>query len=124
MVVNEIYDLTTVSPSILGATHKSAILNSVMNWESAMKEADVTSTHTAIYPELPGGSERDPKKLTYYSFTVNGENMVFADSWFTSVISENRTLTITIADMDVNGQNNIVRVLNSLGYFNVSSSLE
>ena len=97
--INHYYELSVYVNSVLGKSYKSVKLVSILDYNTALKFANVDLLHRQIYPYLPVGTSTDNKKYTYYLFDMNGKQVVIAGEWMipssiTEVVGVNYTLQL------------------------------
>lgn len=76
------YSFGTVSPTYIGARIENATLKSIADYDTARLIQPIDQVFMQIYPTLPTGSPRDPKKYMYYIFQLsNGDRVALAENW-------------------------------------------
>ncbi len=97
LAINKHYSFSVFANSILGTNFKNAKLIGILDYTTALKNANIELLHRQIYPYLPPGTVQDQTKYTYYLFSYNGGKIVLADVWIlTESIQETEGLNYTL----------------------------
>lgn len=103
------YNLSTLAPTILGATLKNVKLTSIVDYDVAIRQDTVDRKFKAIYAVLDVKPVNDPTICTYYVFkTEQGTSVILADVWIdmnsvTLVTSQNFRISVTgTSSADIN----------------------
>lgn len=123
--VNSYYDFVVHGSSILGANFRNALLKAELSYETAIRlDPSIYAISKQVYPHLPDGSPRDPKKYIFYEFRVDGRDVILANDWIVagSIIPTNgRTYTITLtAATEVD----VMRLRNQLSLLGLNFTIE
>lgn len=88
MTLNKHYNFSLYQNSILGTIYEGAKLVSILDYQTALKFANIELLHRQIFSYLPPGTNSDKTQYTYYLFKVNGKDVIVADVWIiaTSII--------------------------------------
>lgn len=98
LTLNKFYNFSVYANSILGTTYRNAKLVSILDYNVALKFANIELLHRQIYPYLPPNTLNDSTKYTYYLFTYNDKQIVIADTWIIqSSIEETEGLNYTLS---------------------------
>lgn len=81
LTINNHYNFSVYANSILGTSYKNARLVSILDYNTAMKFANIVLQHNRVYPYLPANTLEDSTKYTYYLFQVGDKTVVLADVW-------------------------------------------
>lgn len=79
--IGSYYNLTPYHPGILGGSYSNLMLKSILDYETALKFADILGIHRQIFPYLPEGTPADYTRYTYYLFKKGDKNLVIAHEW-------------------------------------------
>lgn len=126
--LKKVYSFDVFAPSILGTEFKNVTILSIMDYETALQQADIPAIHTNVYPDLPSGLPDDPSQYDYVRIrTASGVATILGIPWIdldTVELVESRRMTVKIegvssADVErvrialvQNGFNNIEITLN------------
>lgn len=79
--INKHYNFSVYANSVLGTSYKNTKLTSILDYNTALKFANIELLHRQVYPYLPPNTPSDLTKYTYYLFTYNNKPIVLADVW-------------------------------------------
>jgi len=117
--INSTYTFNTLAPALLGAVIKNAVLNAVLDFETATKFENVAVLYEQIYPALPSGSPQSPTGVLFYRFTSeSGQKIFIAEPWIDGsslVVVTNQNFTINIVNATSTDRTNIQTALAHLG---------
>lgn len=117
--LNKRYNFNTLAPSLLGATFKNATVIGIVDYVTASSYINPDAYAANIYPYLPVGTIRDPKKYTYILLVSEiGIKTAIAWQWIdpaSVVLVASTTLTITVVDVPVGTSEQIRDALLLLG---------
>ena len=117
--IGNYYDFSVYANSVLGANFTSARCTSIMDYDTALKFANIELIQKQILPYIPIGSLTDQKQYTYYLFKLkDGRNIVVADTWViaSSVqLVQSSTYTLKLYDVSTTQLNIIRDQLNLMG---------
>lgn len=98
--LRKVYNFDMFNPALLGTSYKGATVLGIMDFESAMREADVQSTHINTYSYLPPGTPNDPRQYDYVRIkTTTGQILVLGMAWIkgeTVTVVDSRIITVKI----------------------------
>lgn len=81
LIINNHYNFSLHTNTSLGVTYTNCRLVSILDYQTALRFANVVQLHRQIYPYLPSGTVEDQTRYSYYLFNDNGKNVVIADVW-------------------------------------------
>lgn len=97
LTLNKHYNFSLYPNSVLGTVYRNAKLISILDYNIALKFANVDLLQRQIYPYLPPGTNSDHTNYTYYLFKHNDKNLVIADTWIIeSSVEETSGLNYTL----------------------------
>jgi hypothetical protein len=111
-----------VYPSaILGASFKGAKILDILSADTAGKLGfDPAAMHASVYPTLPAGTPNDYRAYSYVRFQLaSGQATIIGIPWIRDeslVISTNRTVQLTIDDINDTQLNTILLALSANGF--------
>lgn len=95
--LNKYYNFSVYANSVLGSSYKNAKLVSILDYNTALKFANIELLHRQVYPYLPPGTIADLTKYSYYLFKYNDKDVVLADVWIEQAsIEETQGLNYTL----------------------------
>lgn len=100
--INEYYSFSTYGNPVISNSYSGLKLGSILNYQTAIKFANIDLIQKQLYPYLPPGTESNHSKYTYLLFENNGKMEVIAEEWIipNSVSqSEGKTYTLTLNNM-------------------------
>lgn len=119
-----------VYPSVLGNDWQNVKVTSVMSYEDAMKQQDVTSQHIKFYPYFgpQTNTPNDPASYLYIKVkTQSGAVTILGVAWINdssvSMITA-QTATVTIANVTPQDVPKIRAALVANGYNNVQVAIQ
>lgn len=118
VTVGNYYTFSLYPVPSLGSSFSNAKLLSIMDYDTALKFANVTLQATQSQPYLPTGTPSDYKNFTYYLFLVDGKKIVIADYWIITtslVVSQNTTSTIRLNNISSTDLTTVQEQLRLLG---------
>lgn len=117
---NSIVSFNVYAPTVLGSTYQDVKVKAMLDVGSASMLIDPVALHTNIYPSLPEGTEDDPSGYQYVKVEhPNGSVSVIGLPWIdpdTIKVSGKGTLTVTIADIEPQDRDVVLRALASNGF--------
>jgi hypothetical protein len=111
MDLNKHYNFSLYPNSVLGTVYQNTKLVSILDYNIALKFANIELLQKQIFPYLPPGTSSDHTKYTYYLFKHNDKNLVIADAWIIDTsIQETSGLNYTLRLNNItSSQLNIIR---------------
>lgn len=99
LVVGKSYNFETYAPELLGSGFKSAVVTAIMDYNTALKERDITGIHQTVYGYLPSGTPESPSATVYIRLKLpSGTYTVLGYSWIKAeTIEEVASATINVA---------------------------
>lgn len=119
-----------VYPPMLGNDWQNVKVTSVMSYEDAMKQQDVTSLHIKFFPYFgqPTNTPNDPASYLYIKVkTQSGATTILGVAWIndsTVQMVTAQTATVTIANITPQDVPKIQAALAANGYNNVSVAIQ
>lgn len=109
--LNKHYNFSLYPNAVLGTVYQNTKLVSILDYNIALKFANIELLHKQIYPYLPPGTNPDLTSYTYYLFKHNDKDLVIADSWIIdSSIEETSGLNYNLRLNNItSSQYNIIR---------------
>lgn len=122
--LKKLYNFTTYAPAILGGDFTQARVVALLDYDSALKYANVDLLQRQVYSKLPVGTVDE---VSSYTFVLversDGTRVVLAYPWIIpeSVVEvKTVSLSVTIYNADDTDMARIRDVLNTMGYqFNI-----
>lgn len=90
------YSMAFHAPAILGAGYANALVQALLDYESAQQLQDVDGLHAQVLPLLPAGTPADAALLTYAKLRVGDEVRVIALDWLASQPTVVSTDSVTV----------------------------
>lgn len=129
-MIGQTYSFQVYPSNLLGNDWNNVKVTSVMSYEDAMKEADVTSLHVQFFPYFgpETNTPNDPSSYLYIKVkTQNGATTILGVAWIntaTVVAVTAQTITAVIANVTPQDVPKIQAALVANGYNNVSVSIQ
>jgi len=126
MQINNYYNFSLYPNSVIGTLFRNAKLISILDYNIALKFANIELYQKQIFPYLPEGTSSNYTNYTYYLFLYKNKKIIIANTWIipTSIeVSSANTYTITLENISTSQLNIIRDQLRVLGIsFTISSN--
>ncbi len=101
--IGKSYNFETWAPSLIGAQYKAALVMAIMDYNTAIKERDVTAAHKSIYGYLPPGTPNDAAATPYIRIKLpSGIVTILALTWIkenTIELVDSGQIHVTVSDV-------------------------
>jgi hypothetical protein len=120
--IGQTYSFNVYPSNLLGADWDNVKVSSIMSYEDAMKEEDVTSLHIQFYPYFgpPTNTPNDPASYLYIRVkTQNGNSQILGVAWIddaTVTLVTAQTITATISNVTPQDVPKVQAILAANGY--------
>ena len=81
LTLNKTYNLSLYPNTVLGNSFNNVKFVSILDYDTALKFANVELIQKQIRPYLPPGTNLNHHQYIYYLFNYNDKKLVFADAW-------------------------------------------
>lgn len=112
----------------LGNGYTNVKVLGIIDGDTAGLFAPVATIHADIYPLLPAGTPSDFNAYPYLKLGLNdGSVTAIGLPWIVDasfVVSQNRTMTITLPSLTPDDQNRVTAALSAIGMKNFTVSLQ
>ncbi len=115
------YNFSLHANSILGNGFDRAKVVSIFDYDTAIQQFDVATTHASIYSLLPNNTPLNPALLIYVKIkTSSGENRILAMNWIASqpTLISSVNISVNINNVDLSKIDLLRASLNKLGFTN------
>jgi hypothetical protein len=120
--INNTYRFNLVTSGVLANSVVGRVVSTGLSYQLALNYADVTSLHAQILPNLPSGTNPDPRALVYYLVVAQDGNMVvLANAWLVGepVVITEKVVQIHVKVENLEAQTHIRDLLLNNGYNNI-----
>ena len=95
------YTITMIVSSIYGSSITGTVA-AVLDYQTAMSFANVSTLHALALPELPNGTNKDPSVYTYYLIKDgSGARKVISEAWISGTPTQVSSITINAVIQNV-----------------------
>ena len=95
--LNKHYNFSLYPNSVLGTVYQNAKLVSILDYNVALKFANIELLQRQIFPFLPPGTSAKHTEYTYFLFKYNDKDIIIADAWIIdSSVEETTGLNYTV----------------------------